>query len=73
MDDGRALSPRETEVIALVAAARTNAEIATALGIARNTVANHLTNAYEALDIIRPQAAARVAAAMWYREQERAQ
>jgi DNA-binding CsgD family transcriptional regulator len=44
------LSPRGREVLRLVAAGRTNTEIASLLGIGHRTVEHHLTNAYAALD-----------------------
>ncbi|MEA2594103.1 MAG: hypothetical protein QOF01_572 [Thermomicrobiales bacterium] len=43
------LTPRGTEVLRLAAAGRTNAEIATVLGIGIRTVEQHLTAAYAAL------------------------
>ena len=43
------LSPREAEVLTLVADGKTNKEIAAALDIAENTVKNHLKNILEKL------------------------
>ena len=45
------LSPRETEVLKLVAQGQSNKEIATALEIAENTVKNHLKNILEKLHL----------------------
>jgi DNA-binding CsgD family transcriptional regulator len=45
------LTPREREVIALVADGRTNGEVAHALGISPGTVRKHLENAYERLGV----------------------
>jgi DNA-binding CsgD family transcriptional regulator len=45
------LSEREREVAALVAAGRTNGEIAAALHLSEKTVANHLTRIFEKLGI----------------------
>lgn len=45
------LSPREAEVLALVAQGRSNKEIASALSIAENTVKNHLKNILEKLHL----------------------
>lgn len=53
------LSPREGEVLTLVAEGKSNKEIATALDIAENTVKNHLKNILEKLHLEnRVQAAA---------------
>jgi DNA-binding NarL/FixJ family response regulator len=40
------LTPREEEVLSLVAQGRTDAEIASALGLTRNTVRNHVARVY---------------------------
>jgi DNA-binding NarL/FixJ family response regulator len=45
------LTQREQEVLALVAQGKSNKEIATALGIAENTVKNHLKNILEKLHL----------------------
>lgn len=45
----RDLSPRQREILALVAAGRTSKEIASALGISESTVNWHLTNVFERL------------------------
>jgi DNA-binding CsgD family transcriptional regulator len=47
----RLLSDREREVASLVAAGRTNGEIAAALHLSEKTVANHLTRIFEKLGI----------------------
>jgi DNA-binding CsgD family transcriptional regulator/pimeloyl-ACP methyl ester carboxylesterase len=46
----RALSPRETEVLRLVAAGESNGQIAARLAISINTVERHVTNIYRKLD-----------------------
>jgi DNA-binding NarL/FixJ family response regulator len=45
------LSPRELEVLKLVAAGRTNSEIAGELFVAEKTVARHLSNIFTKLDV----------------------
>jgi DNA-binding CsgD family transcriptional regulator len=45
----RDLSPRQREILALVAAGRTSKEIASALGISESTVNWHLANVFERL------------------------
>lgn len=45
------LTPREAEVLALVASGKTNNEVATALGISRKTVARHLSNIFTKIDV----------------------
>ncbi len=56
---GALLTPREREVLALVASGSTNKEIATALGISPSTVKNHLQNILDKLHLEnRVQAAA---------------
>ncbi len=56
---GANLSPRENEVLELVAQGKSNKEIATALAVAENTVKNHLKNILEKLHLEnRVQAAA---------------
>ena len=45
------LSPRELEVLKLLATGATNKEIGSALGIAENTVKNHLKNILEKLHL----------------------
>jgi DNA-binding NarL/FixJ family response regulator len=45
------LSPREVEVLRLVAAGKTNSEIADELYVADKTVARHLSNIYTKLDV----------------------
>jgi DNA-binding NarL/FixJ family response regulator len=46
-----ALSEREREIAELVAAGRTNGEIAADLHLSEKTVANHLTRIYTKLEI----------------------
>lgn len=48
---GSPLSDRELEVLRLVAAARSNAEIAAELGLAVGTVKRHVYNTYRKLDV----------------------
>jgi DNA-binding CsgD family transcriptional regulator len=55
------LTPREREVIALVADGRTNGEVAHALGISPETVRKHLENAYEKLGVHTRTAAVKAA------------
>lgn len=50
-DPGPELSPRETGVLDFVAQGKSNKEIAAALGIAENTVKNHLKNILEKLHL----------------------
>jgi DNA-binding NarL/FixJ family response regulator len=53
------LTQREAEVLALVAAGRTNREIAAALVLSQKTVARHLSNIFAKIDVTsRTQAAA---------------
>jgi DNA-binding CsgD family transcriptional regulator/pimeloyl-ACP methyl ester carboxylesterase len=44
------LTPRETDVLRLIAAGETNAEIAARLGVSENTVERHVTNLYRKID-----------------------
>jgi DNA-binding NarL/FixJ family response regulator len=46
-----ALTDREREVLALVAAGETNRQIATALDISEHTVARHLSNIFDKLGV----------------------
>lgn len=46
-----ALSPREKEILALVADGKSNKEIATVLALAENTVKNHVKNVLENLHL----------------------
>jgi DNA-binding CsgD family transcriptional regulator len=52
------LSARERDVLALVAAGKTNGEIATALHLSPRTVGKHLEHVYEKLDVHTRTAAA---------------
>jgi DNA-binding NarL/FixJ family response regulator len=45
------LTPRQTGLLQLVAAGRTNAQIARRLGISEGTVRTHLENIYERLHV----------------------
>jgi pimeloyl-ACP methyl ester carboxylesterase/DNA-binding CsgD family transcriptional regulator len=45
-----ALSPRETEVVRLIASGETNGKIAAELGISINTVERHVSNLYRKID-----------------------
>ena len=58
--DGAALSPREVEVLRLVAAGRTDAEIAAALVLSAHTVHRHVANIRTRLGV-----SSRAAAAAW--------
>ena len=61
------LTPREKEVLSLIAEGKSNHEIAGILNITRNTVKSHLTHIYSALGIhTRTQAAV-----SWHRAVER--
>ncbi|MEK6526261.1 MAG: response regulator transcription factor [Nitrospirota bacterium] len=53
-----ALSPQEQRIVALVAAGKTNKEIATELGLSPKTVKNYLSNIYQKLQITRRAQAA---------------
>jgi DNA-binding CsgD family transcriptional regulator len=55
-------TPRERDVLALVATGRTNAVIGSLLGITERTVRKHLTNVYAKLEV-----PGRTSAAVWYR------
>ena len=48
---GGGLSPREVEVLSLIATGRSNKEIATALGISEGTVKTHVLNIHEKLGV----------------------
>lgn len=58
-----ALTPREREVLELICRGRTDAEIATTLGLSRNTVRNHVAALYGKIGVNR-----RSAAVVWGRE-----
>jgi DNA-binding CsgD family transcriptional regulator len=57
------ITPREAEVLARLAAGRTNDGIALDLGISRNTVIRHVERIYAKLDVHTRVAAARAALA----------
>ena len=57
------LSPREEEVLRLVAAGLANKQIARRLGISERTVKAHLTNVFQALGV-----SDRTQAALWAKE-----
>lgn len=48
---GGRLSPRELEVLALVAGGSTNRKIAVALSISEKTAVNHVTHIYDKLGV----------------------
>ncbi|MFY9917272.1 MAG: response regulator transcription factor [Mycobacterium sp.] len=52
------MSAREVEVLRLVAAGKTNPEIAAALFVSEKTVARHLSNIFAKLDVTSRTAAA---------------
>jgi DNA-binding CsgD family transcriptional regulator len=67
LDDGGAcvaLTPRERQILALVAEGKTNGHIAAELYIATGTVRRHLENAYAKLGVHTRTAAVRAAAAL---------
>ena len=45
------LTPRETELVELIAQGRDNAQIAASLGVAEKTVRNHITNVFAKLEV----------------------
>ena len=47
------LSPRECEILALLASGQSNKELARTLGISPNTVKTHVARVYEKLDVDR--------------------
>jgi DNA-binding CsgD family transcriptional regulator len=51
VNEAQRLSPRQREILELVAAGKTNAEIAGLLWISPGTVRKHLENAYERLGV----------------------
>jgi DNA-binding CsgD family transcriptional regulator len=55
------ITPREAEVLVLLAAGRANKEIAGDLGISTNTVVRHVENIYKKLDVHNRAAATRIA------------
>jgi DNA-binding CsgD family transcriptional regulator len=50
MRGGGGLSPRETEVLRLLAGGGTNGQIAADLGLSINTVERHVVNIYRKID-----------------------
>lgn len=50
-DETRSLSPREREILGLIAKGLSNADVATALGLSRATVRTHLEHIYQKLDV----------------------
>ncbi len=48
--DGDSLSPREREVLGLIAAGESNGEIAARLGLSINTIERHVSNTYRKID-----------------------
>jgi DNA-binding NarL/FixJ family response regulator len=54
---GRALSAREAEIMSLIAAGRTNGEIAAQLFLAEKTVKNHVNRIYSKLGVASRDAA----------------
>lgn len=61
------LTPRQAQILRLVATGRTNAEIAAALGVGEETVRSHLREACGRLGI--SGHGARVQAAVWWTQQ----
>jgi DNA-binding CsgD family transcriptional regulator len=51
MDGAGRLTPREREILGIVATGATNGEVGSLLGISRQTVRKHLENAYEKLGV----------------------
>jgi DNA-binding CsgD family transcriptional regulator len=51
VNEASRLSPRQRQILELVAAGKTNAEIAGLLWISPGTVRKHLENAYERLGV----------------------
>lgn len=50
-DGGRSLSPRESEILQLIAKGLTNPEVADVLSLSRSTIRTHLEHIYEKLDV----------------------
>ncbi|HEY0840851.1 MAG TPA: response regulator transcription factor [Vulgatibacter sp.] len=50
-ESGRSLSPRETEILQLIAKGLTNPEVADVLSLSRSTIRTHLEHIYEKLDV----------------------
>lgn len=50
-DEGRSLTPRETEILQLIGKGLSNREAAEVLQLSRSTVRTHLENIYEKLDV----------------------
>jgi DNA-binding NarL/FixJ family response regulator len=67
----KTLSPRETEILALVTRGLSNKEIAHELGISHQTVKNHMTKILQKLDLLdRTQAAVYALSRGWVRLRE---
>ncbi len=70
-DAYKTLSPRETEILALVTRGMSNKEIAHELGISHQTVKNHMTKILQKLDLLdRTQAAVYALSRGWVRLNE---
>lgn len=67
MTDERPLTPRQRDILPLLAAGKTNEQIAAALGVEPETIRAHLKLVYERLGI-RGQLG-RVQAAVWWVQQ----
>lgn len=50
-EGGRSLSPRESEILQLIAKGLTNPEVADVLSLSRSTIRTHLEHIYEKLDV----------------------
>ncbi|MGH2618032.1 MAG: response regulator transcription factor, partial [Thermomicrobiales bacterium] len=57
-DQGDALTPRERDVLRLLAAGRSDKEIAVALGISRHTAGHHVARILDKLGVVSRAAAA---------------
>lgn len=69
------LSPRQREVLALIAQGYSNTEVARALVVEQRTVETHISDIYQRLGINareRGSGAARVLAVLWWLGQEKA-
>jgi DNA-binding CsgD family transcriptional regulator len=59
------LTPREREIVFLVAAGKTNAQIAAELWVTPSTVKKHLENVYQKLGVSSRAAAATIVRSGW--------